>query len=64
LARESGIKLGKLINVYESNYYSPSVYSSAKGLGVDSAAYGGATPTIQPGEQEVYISISLVYQVR
>lgn len=63
LARESGIKLGKLINIYESNYYSPS-YSSIKGLGVDTATYGGATPTIQPGEQEVYISISLVYQVR
>jgi hypothetical protein len=61
LARESGIKLGKLINVYESNYYSPSTYSSVKGMGGDIAA---AAPTIQPGQQEVYISISLVYQVR
>jgi hypothetical protein len=63
LANESGIKLGKIINVYESNYYSPSM-SSVKGLGEDISGYGGAAPTIQPGQQEVYITISLVYQVR
>ncbi|HQK63583.1 MAG TPA: SIMPL domain-containing protein [Candidatus Staskawiczbacteria bacterium] len=64
LANESGIKLGKLINVYESNYYAPSAYNSVKSISQDAVGYGGAAPTIQPGQQEVYISISLVYQVR
>ena len=62
LAKESGIKLGKLINVYEGYNSYPVMYSSAKamGAGVDSAM----SPTIQPGQQEINISISLTYKVK
>ena len=62
LSKESGIGLGKLINVYE-NYNS--IYSSAKGAGVvsmDSAV--PAVPTIQPGQQEIDVTINLTYRVR
>jgi len=64
LAKESGISLGKIINVIEgnSNPY-PVVYNSmAKGLGagVDSAP----VPTVQPGQQEIDVTINLTYQVR
>jgi uncharacterized protein YggE len=62
LAKTSGVKLGKIINVYE-NYYP--VYSSAKGMGgatMDSAV--PVVPVIQPGQQEVTVTINLTYQVK
>ncbi|MEK7080389.1 MAG: SIMPL domain-containing protein [Patescibacteria group bacterium] len=63
LVKESGIKLGKLINVYE-NYIYPGVYNSkATGLG-GGIAESEPVPTIQPGQQEINITINLTYQVR
>ena len=63
LAKESGISLGKLINVYENNYYMPT-YNTLKGLGggaMDSVAV--PTPTVQPGQQEVDVTINLTYRI-
>ena len=61
LANQSGLKLGKLIDVYEESY---SPYSSD----VEKFGLGGgekrAVPEIQPGEQEVTVIISLVYRIR
>jgi len=63
LAKESGIGLGKLINVYENYMYS--TYNSARSMGggvaLDSAV---PAPTIQPGQQEIDVTINLTYQVR
>jgi uncharacterized protein YggE len=62
LAKESGIKLGKLINVYENNYSpSPIMYSA---MGKGGAAPEAAVPTVQPGQQEIDVTISLTYQVK
>ena len=63
LAKESGIKLGKLINVFEGYNSYPVMYSSAKamGAGADSAV---PVPTIQPGQQEIDVSINLTYKVK
>lgn len=63
LTKESGIKLGKLINIYE-NYNPYLSYSSVKGMG--GAAMDSATPApvIQPGQQEIVVTINLTYQVR
>ena len=63
LSKESGINLGKLINVYESNYTMPTVYNSAKAMGAG-VAESAPVPTIQPGQQEIDITINLTYQVR
>jgi hypothetical protein len=64
LVKDSGINLGRLINVYE-NYAYPMNYSSkAVGMGggtIDSAV---PAPTIQPGQQEIDVTINLTYQVR
>ena len=64
LTKESGIDLGKLINVYESSSPYPVMYNSvskAMGAGaVDSAP----VPTVQPGQQEIDVTINLTYQVR
>jgi len=64
LAQVSGIKLGKLINVYE-NYVYP-IYNSSKvmGLGGGAAVESAPAPTIQPGQQEIEITINLTYQVK
>ena len=63
LAKSSGVSLGKIINVYENNYTVPMVYNSAMKAG------GGVTesapvPTVQPGQQEIDVTINLTYQVR
>ena len=64
LAKSSGIKLGKLINVYENYNSYPMMYNSkAIRLG-DGVAESAPVPTIQPGQQEVNITINLTYQVR
>jgi len=63
LAKESGISLGKLINVSENNYYTPMYSSSIKEMGMG-AADSAPVPTIQPGQQEINITINLTYQVR
>jgi len=63
LSKESGINLGKLINVYE-NYNYPGVYNAkAMGLG-GGAADSTPAPTIQPGQQEIDVTINLTYQVK
>ena len=63
LARESGVSLGKIINVYE-NYIYPMAYSSNAKLGMGSSAVDSApAPTIQPGQQEIDVTINLTYKV-
>ncbi len=64
LAKESGINLGKIINVYE-NYspYSLKYDSMAVGLG-GAMPEAAPAPTIQPGQQEINITINLTYRVR
>lgn len=66
IAEESGLKLGKLINVYEGGAYEP-VYSN-------NFAYGGgemkalsapaAIPDIQSGQMEIKVSVTLSYKVK
>ncbi|MCX6718535.1 MAG: SIMPL domain-containing protein [Candidatus Staskawiczbacteria bacterium] len=63
LAKESGIGLGKIINIFENSYNSsPVMYSSAKAMGagvMDSAP----VPTVQPGQQEIDVTINLTYKI-
>jgi len=62
LAKASGIKLGKLINVIESPGYTPGpmpMYARAESL--DSIGVGEPTQ-IEPGSQEVHLSVTLSYE--
>ena len=61
LAKESGISLGKIINVIEgnSNPY-PVMYNSLK----SDVSGGASVPVVQPGQQEIDETISLTYQVK
>jgi len=62
LVKESGINLGKLINVYE-NYVAYPVMYSAKAMG-GGVADSAPVPTVEPGQQEVNVTINLTYKVR
>jgi len=62
LSKESGIALGKLINVFENSTPYPVVYNSAKMMGAG-VAEAPSVPTIQPGQQEIDVTINLTYQV-
>jgi len=63
LEKDSGIVLGKIVNIYE-NYAYP-MYDSVKtmsalGGGMESAP----SPVIQPGQTEISVTINLSYRVK
>jgi uncharacterized protein YggE len=62
IAKQSGIKLGKLINVYEGSVFMP--YSSDIAASPIEFAVSKSVPEIQPGEQEVTVEINLVYRIK
>lgn len=65
LAKSSGVKLGKIINVYEGYNPTPVIYNSMKSVGGAGAADSSVpAPTIQPGQQEIQVTINLTYQVK
>ncbi len=62
IASQSGLRLGKLLNVYESSVFAPSpVYKEGLGAG---GGISSVAPEIQPGQEEVVVDITLVYRVR
>ncbi len=61
LAEASGIKLGKIVNVYE-NYAYPMYDSRALGMG-GAAPESAPAPVIQPGQTEIDVTINLVYRI-
>jgi hypothetical protein len=64
LAKESGINLGKIINIYENSYnYSIDTFSSAKAMGAGISESVPA-PTIEPGQQEINVTINLTYKIK
>jgi len=60
LAKASGIRLGELINIYET-YDSPVSYKMAEGMGGSDMII---TPNIQPGQQEIVVTINLTYRIK
>jgi uncharacterized protein YggE len=63
LAKESGLKLVKLVNVYESNNYYP---SPMYGMGASDMAkeVSSVAPSIQTGELEITANMTLIYKVK
>lgn len=63
MASENGVKLVRVINFTEQggSIYPPMYYGAmeAKGMGG-----GGPTPVLQPGTQDVNISVSVTYEIR
>ena len=62
MAKNSGLKLGKVIDVQESSYNNyPIPYVMGETVLSKAAS---AAPDIQAGEQEVTSTVSLTYKVR
>ncbi|MFH1863657.1 MAG: SIMPL domain-containing protein [bacterium] len=62
LAKAAGISLGKVINVSESQGYSPQpLYAMER---IDAAPGVATKPDIQPGETEISVTVSLSYEIR
>ena len=62
IADESGLKLGRLINVSESGGYVPvPMYDRAYAMEAKTA--GSVAPEIQAGEQEITVTVTLVYDI-
>lgn len=63
LARQSGLHVGKLVNVYEGyNSYPQPMY--AAGSAMKDTAVSNVAPQIQTGQMEVSSSVTLTYQVK
>lgn len=63
IATLSGFKLGKIINYYEDNYYpGPIMMKESAGAGNISSSI--PAPDIQPGTQEITVTINLVYKIK
>jgi uncharacterized protein YggE len=68
IAKQSGIKLGKIKNFYENAepVVSPIAYTNAKmvvGSAVNESA-DLASPEIQSGQNEIKVDVTLVYQIK
>lgn len=66
IAQQSGMKLGAVKSVYENSnpIISPMVYSNAK---LDMAAGGAeslSSPSIQSGQNEIKVDVTLMYEVK
>jgi len=71
VAEKSGLRMKKIVNIYEDYNQYPTYYSAPIGMGGGEAmlmlkaeAVSAAAPTIQAGEQEVKATVTLVYRVK
>ena len=66
IAEKSGLRLGRVVNMYEDYYPSPVAYDSKMMMTQGMGGMGGdaAAPEIQPGQQDVTVKINLVYEVK
>jgi uncharacterized protein YggE len=62
LADKLGIKLGKVINIVESNTPTPFYSQNFAKSAVDAVGFGSGTPTLEPGTQTVTSSVTLYFQ--
>lgn len=66
IARAGGFKLGRLLNISEGGYY-PGVPIYSRGL-AEKGGYGGDTtvisPEIQPGSEEVSVTVTMVFEIK
>jgi uncharacterized protein len=67
LAGEAGLTLGKVVSVSESGggYYPPMPYAESRpAMGMGGADVKSIAPDIQPGQQEITLSMTVVFEVK
>ncbi|MCX6702734.1 MAG: SIMPL domain-containing protein [Candidatus Wolfebacteria bacterium] len=66
IAKAGGFGIGQLLSIQEGGYYpayAKAAYDSS-GYGIGGGVAQNAAPTIQPGSQEVNITVTLQYEIR
>ena len=68
MAKQSGMKLGAVKNVYENSNQNPMplAYTNAK-LDLSNSASGGvaiSSPEIQTGQNEIKVDVTLTYAIK
>ncbi len=64
MAAENGVKLGRIVNVSESQNVPVPYYSTMSAMGGEALSIPAvATPTIEPGSQELTADVSLTYEL-
>lgn len=66
IALETGMKLGKIVNIYENQVYYPDSVNYSRSYEAIGIGGGGAidAPTIEAGQNEVQVEVTLVYEVK
>ena len=64
IAEASGIRLGRLVAVEEGYPSTPSIYYDARAEGLGMGGASSVSPDIQPGSQEVVVSVTLRYEIK
>lgn len=71
LAKELGVRLGKIVSYYDGGYGYPMPYMAKGGMDADMAvreemaqSAPAANPTISEGENRIYSNVSIVYKIR
>jgi uncharacterized protein YggE len=66
MAKKTGMKLGRVINVYENQYYAPQTNYYAKDMAYGLGGGSESLPVadIQVGQNEVMVEVNVVYEVK
>jgi len=68
IAEQSGLSIGKVLNYYEyqDGYGTPMYYEKSMAMDMAEESVGSAItpPSIEPGQQEVQLTVSLTYRLK
>ena len=62
LAKDLGRRLGRIISFSEGGYFPPPIFLE-RGLAVDGKG-GDIAPSVQPGENEIMVTVSITYEFK
>ena len=64
LADQVGIKLGRIVNFYEGGSEMPNAMYARSDMAVGGAEMKSVAPTIEPGSQDVQLTVSISYEIK
>ncbi len=63
VADAGGFRVGRLLSIDEGGYYPSPYYDKAMGMGGDEMVRSSIIPIVEPGSQEVKITVTLRYEI-
>lgn len=64
IAKAGGFRVGRLLSIREGGGYTPAPYKIERAIAFGSVADVAAAPSIEPGSQDVAVSVTLTYEIR